>query len=225
MQIKGEDGRYLILHIRDSIYLDQRFWRAEVRGRTVVTMTYGRHWDSGTAKKSYPTDAAADRAARADYARKLRVGFVPTPEAEFIPLLRHVLRVGYKGQGSSGHEKKVGEPSKNVVYACRVQKYWRGQLKNGKFVASRGDIGGKVATRTFPFTQSGQWTLIVDQRKYADIGRSWYQSSNKELAPIERYVKAMNKRLAKQPPAAPVALSAPEPPVPTIVTRKLPRYR
>ena len=224
MFIDTKNGR-VYAHQRDSISMEQRFWKAEVRGRTVITTMDGHFCETGTKQKSYPSEAAADRAARADYAKKLRVGFVPIPEAALIPLMRLVFRVGYLGKGSRGHRKAFAKPSKNVVYACRIQKYWRGQWRWESFFATHGDIGGETSTKTFPQTYKGAWAMHLDERKYVRIGSGWYQSERKEFLPIERYIKAMNKRLAKQPVAAPVALPAPEQPVPTIVVRKLPRAR
>src|SRR6516165_9625155 len=121
MYIDTKEGR-LHVYNRDSVYMDQRFWKAEVRGRDVIITMDGHFCERGTTKKSYPTNAAADRAARADYAKKLRVGFVPIPDAELIPLMELVFRVGIRAEGSGGYEKKLGKPSKNAVYACRLQK-------------------------------------------------------------------------------------------------------
>jgi hypothetical protein len=221
MHIDTKNGR-VYAHQRDSISMEQRFWKAEVRGRTVITTMDGHFCEIGTTEKSYPNEAAADRAARADYAKKLRVGFLPIPEAELIPLMRLVFSVGYRGKGSRGHHKTFGRPSKNVVYACRIQKYWRGQWRRESFFTTHGDIGGETMSKTFPQTDKGAWAMHLDERKHVRNRRGWYQSERKELAPIERYIKAMNKRLAKQP-TAPVDLPAPEPPVPTIVPRKLTR--
>ena len=84
---------------RETIRMEQRFWKAEVRGRTVITTTDGYFCETGSAKKTYPSTAAADCAARADYAKKLRVGFVPIREAELIPLMRLVFRICVRGEG------------------------------------------------------------------------------------------------------------------------------
>ena len=220
-RVEGKDGP-LRVYTRDSINMEQRFWRAEVLGRTVVTTTHGHFWHTGTTKKSYPSNAAADRAARAELASKLRVGFVSIPESELIPLMRLVFKVGVRGEGDGSYPTKLPDPSTNTVYACRFQQYWRGQVTASSFVATHGEIGGPIVSRTFPLSNRGLAAYRRDED--ANVGRSWYQSSRKELAPIERHIKAMNKRLAKRP-GPPIDVPAPTRLIPTIVTRKLPRGR
>jgi len=68
MYVDTKDGR-LYVSSKDSVYMKQRFWKAEVRGNTVVTTTDGHFWQSDTTTTSYPSPAAADRAARLEYAR------------------------------------------------------------------------------------------------------------------------------------------------------------
>jgi hypothetical protein len=203
----------------DDIRIEQRFWRAEVRDRTVVTSTSGYHSNNGTSEKTYPTREAAERAARADYAKKLRVGFVPIPDAELHALMRHVFKVGIRGEGSRV-KRDVGKPSKNVAYACRCQKFWRGRRDDATVTISAGDIGGKVETTTAKYPDDDRAWHALNDARWKFWNACVYESAPKELTAIERYVKAMNRRLARLPADAPADLPPPETPTPTIIPRR-----
>jgi hypothetical protein len=176
---------------QDDVRILQRFWTAELRDRKLTTRAiHSLSVGGGTTSKTYRTRAAAERAAEIELAKMIRLGYQSIPCKELAPLQRFAAKAS---RARFYPPEKAAPPDK--VYAAHLQKFWRAKRDLEVVVTTSGDIAGKTQSKTKRYRDIGlaRWSVAED----APLHEGYYTGSVRELTALQRYLKALNARLAK----------------------------